>query len=62
MLAILVSALVEPVNRRAVFIGAGLTFDALSDTRVIGMLVAELPHNRGSRTDQVVTALTGDRR
>jgi hypothetical protein len=48
----------------AAFIGAGLTFAALTNTCAMGMLLAGLPYNRGPRTDldQVVTALTGDRR
>lgn len=43
----------------AAFIGAGLSFAALSDTCTMGMLLAKLPYNRGPRTDLdgVVAAL-----
>ncbi|MBW6435849.1 rhodanese-like domain-containing protein [Actinoplanes hulinensis] len=62
--AVLVSTLVEPVKWVAAFIGAGLAFAGLSNSCAMGMLLATLPYNRGPRTDldQVVTALTGDRR
>jgi rhodanese-related sulfurtransferase len=64
LLAVLASTLVEPAKWVAAFIGAGLAFAALTNTCAMGMLLAELPYNRGPRTDldQVVTALTGDRR
>lgn len=62
--AVLAGALFEPVTWVAAFIGAGLAVAALTNTCAMGMLLAELPYNRGPRTDldQVVTALTGDRR
>jgi rhodanese-related sulfurtransferase len=64
LLAVLASTLAEPAKWVAAFIGAGLAFAALTNTCAMGMLLAELPYNRGPRTDldQVVTALTGDRR
>ncbi|GAA4967470.1 rhodanese-like domain-containing protein [Actinoplanes utahensis] len=64
LLAVLASTLFEPVKWVAAFIGAGLAFAALSNTCAMGMLLAKLPYNRGPRTDldQVVTALTSDRR
>jgi rhodanese-related sulfurtransferase len=64
LLAVLASTLAEPVKWVAAFIGAGLTFAALTNTCAMGMLLAKLPYNRGPRTDldQVVAALTGDRR
>jgi rhodanese-related sulfurtransferase len=64
LLAVLASTLAEPAKWVAAFIGAGLTFAALTNTCAMGMLLAGLPYNRGPRTDldQVVTALTGDRR
>jgi rhodanese-related sulfurtransferase len=62
--AVLASTVVEPVKWVAAFIGAGLTFAALTNTCAMGMMLTKLPYNRGPRTDldQVVTALTGDRR
>lgn len=64
LLAILISTLVEPVKWVAAFLGAGLAFAALTNTCAMGMLLAKLPYNRGPRTDldQVVTALSTDRR
>lgn len=62
--AVLTSTLFEPVKWVAAFIGAGLAVAALTNTCTMGMLLAKLPYNRGPRTDvdQVVVALTGDRR
>jgi rhodanese-related sulfurtransferase len=62
--AVLASVLVDPVKWIAAFIGAGLAVAALTNTCAMGMMLARLPYNRGPRTDldQVVTALTGDRR
>ena len=64
LLAVLASTLVEPIKWVAAFIVAGLTVAALTNTCAMGMLLAELPYNRGPRTDldQVVTVLTSDRR
>jgi rhodanese-related sulfurtransferase len=64
LLAVLASTLAEPIKWVAAFIGAGLTVAALTNTCAMGMLLSKLPYNRGPRTDldQVVTALTGDRR
>ncbi|GAA0549747.1 rhodanese-like domain-containing protein [Paractinoplanes ferrugineus] len=64
LVVVLASTLAEPLKWVAAFIGAGLTFAALTDTCAMGMLLARLPYNRGPRTDldQVVAALTGDRR
>ncbi|GAA0474284.1 sulfurtransferase [Actinoplanes capillaceus] len=64
LLAVLASALAEPIKWVAAFIGAGLTVAALTNTCAMGMMLAKLPYNRGPRTDldRVVTALTGDRR
>ncbi|GAA0452793.1 sulfurtransferase [Actinoplanes capillaceus] len=63
-LAVLASALFEPAKWVAAVIGVGLTVAALTNTCAMGMLLAKLPYNRGPRTDldQVVTALTSDRR
>ncbi|MCF0094861.1 rhodanese-like domain-containing protein [Micromonospora sp. MH99] len=64
LLAVLASTLFAPLKWVAAFIGAGLTVAALTNTCAMGMMLAKLPYNRGPRTDldQVVTALTGDRR
>lgn len=64
LLAVLASILGEPVKWVAGFVGAGLTFAALTNTCAMGVLLAKLPYNRGPRTDleQVVTALGTDRR
>ncbi|KOX02757.1 rhodanese-like domain-containing protein [Micromonospora profundi] len=64
LVAVLVSALVEPVKWVAAFIGAGLTVAALTNTCAMGMMLAKLPYNRGPRTtvDQVVRALATDQR
>ncbi|MEV0453870.1 rhodanese-like domain-containing protein [Catellatospora methionotrophica] len=62
--AVLASTIVEPVKWVAAAIGAGLTFAALSNTCAMGMLLARLPYNRGSRVsiDAIVAALAGPRR
>jgi rhodanese-related sulfurtransferase len=62
--AALTSTVVEPIKWIAAFVGAGLTVAALTNTCAMGMLLARLPYNRGPRADleQVVTALTADRR
>ena len=60
----LASVLVEPVKWVAAVLGAGLVVAALTNTCAMGRMLATLPYNRGPRTDldQVVAALTGDRR
>jgi rhodanese-related sulfurtransferase len=64
LIAVLASVLFPPAKWVAAFIGAGLTFAAVSGTCAMGMLLAKLPYNRGPRTNisAVVTALNGDRR
>lgn len=45
----------------AAFVGAGLTFAALTDTCAMGMLLAKLPYNRGASCDiQTITARLAD--
>jgi rhodanese-related sulfurtransferase len=62
--AVLIGLVVPPVTWLAGAIGAGLVIAALSNTCVMGMLLAKLPYNRGPRTsfDAVVTALSDERR
>jgi hypothetical protein len=52
-----------PAKWVAGFIGAGLTFAALSNSCAMGMLLAKLPYNRGPRSDldAVIAALAGSR-
>ncbi|MFI0351273.1 rhodanese-like domain-containing protein [Actinomadura sp. 9N407] len=61
LVSILVSVVFPPAKWVAGFIGAGLTFAALSGTCAMGMMLARLPYNRGPRTDlkTVVGALGG---
>jgi rhodanese-related sulfurtransferase len=61
--AVLASVAFEPAKWAAAFIGAGLAIAAMTNTCAMGMLLARLPYNRGTRTDfdSVVTALAGSR-
>ncbi|MDT3439405.1 MULTISPECIES: rhodanese-like domain-containing protein [unclassified Pseudofrankia] len=61
--AVLASVAVPPAKWAAAVIGAGLTFAALSNTCVMGMLLAKLPYNRGPRldVDGVIAALAAPR-
>lgn len=63
LLSVLASVVFEPAKWVAAFIGAGLSFAALSNTCAIGMLLAKLPYNRGPKADfdGVVAALAGAR-
>ncbi|SCF35401.1 Rhodanese-related sulfurtransferase [Micromonospora purpureochromogenes] len=63
LVAVLASVVFPPAKWVAAFIGAGLTFAALSNTCAMGMLLSKLPYNRGPRTDLdgVVAALAGPR-
>jgi rhodanese-related sulfurtransferase len=62
--AVVVGAVVSPVTWVAAAIGAGLVLAAVSNTCVMGTLLAKLPYNRDPRTDvdAVVAALGDDRR
>jgi rhodanese-related sulfurtransferase len=63
LLAVLTSIWVPAAKWVAAFIGAGLTFAALSNTCAMGMLLAKLPYNRGARCDiDTVVAQLSDRR
>ncbi|MEU8041048.1 rhodanese-like domain-containing protein [Streptosporangium sp. NPDC049078] len=46
-----------PAGYLAGFIGAGLTFAAITDTCAMGMALARLPYNRGPRFDAEATLL-----
>ncbi|GAA0813353.1 rhodanese-like domain-containing protein [Spirilliplanes yamanashiensis] len=61
--SILTSVVYPPAKWVAAFIGAGLSFAALSNTCTMGMLLARLPYNRSPQTDLdgVVAALAGPR-
>jgi rhodanese-related sulfurtransferase len=64
LLATLGSLLVwQPLIYLAVLVGAGLLFAALTDTCMMGTLLAKLPYNRAVTCDvkEVVGQLTGDR-
>ncbi|GAA1653664.1 rhodanese-like domain-containing protein [Catellatospora bangladeshensis] len=54
--AIVVSVWLPPARYLAGFIGAGLTFAALTDTCAMGMLLAKLPYNRPRVTGGVPAA------
>lgn len=62
--AAMVGAVVPPVTWVAAALGAGLVVAAVSNTCLMGMLLAKLPYNLGPRTDvdAVVAALSDDRR
>ncbi|MBY8870624.1 rhodanese-like domain-containing protein [Micromonospora sp. PLK6-60] len=51
LLAVLGSVVVPGLKWVAGFIGAGLTFAALSNTCAMGMLLSRLPYNRGASCD-----------
>lgn len=51
LLSILGSLVVPGLKFVAGFVGAGLTFAAVSNTCMMGNLLARLPYNRGSRKD-----------
>jgi rhodanese-related sulfurtransferase len=62
LVAILLSVVVAEAKWIAGFVGAGLTFAALTDTCAMGMLLAKLPYNRavGScDTETMVARLRG---
>lgn len=63
LVAVLVGAVVPPVTWLAALIGAGLTVAALTNTCLMGMLLAKLPYNRAPRAtvQAVVAALTAER-
>jgi hypothetical protein len=50
-LSILASIFVPGLKWVAAFIGAGLTFAALTNTCAMGMALARLPYNRGAACD-----------
>lgn len=58
--SILASIVVPEARILAGFVGAGLTFAAVTDTCAMGNLLAKLPYNRGPRCDvgAVVAKLT----
>lgn len=51
VLAVLASVWLPATRYVAGFVGAGLTFAALTDTCAMGMLLARLPYNRGAGCD-----------
>lgn len=61
--AVLAGVFVPPVTWLAGLVGAGLVIAALSNTCVLGLLLAKLPYNRGPRTtvEAVVSALGAGR-
>ncbi|SDN06214.1 Rhodanese-related sulfurtransferase [Lentzea albidocapillata subsp. violacea] len=61
--AVLVGLLVPPVTWLAGLVGAGLVVAALTNTCVMGTLLAKLPYNRGPRAtfEAVVAALASER-
>ncbi|MFE9096996.1 rhodanese-like domain-containing protein [Streptomyces sp. NPDC007264] len=56
-----VGLFVPGVHLIGTFMGAGLTFAALSNTCAMGMMLSKLPYNRGPRTDirTVIASLRG---
>jgi rhodanese-related sulfurtransferase len=61
LLAIVASIWAPGLRFVAGFVGAGLTFAALTNTCAMGMLLSKLPYNRGNTCDvnAVVDQLTG---
>lgn len=61
LLSIVASVWVPALRYVAGFVGAGLTFAALSNTCAMGMLLSKLPYNRSNTCDvnAVVDQLTG---
>lgn len=59
LVSILASVFVPGLKWVAAFIGAGLTFAALTNTCAMGMLLGKLPYNRGAscRVDTIVSQL-----
>ncbi|MEV4492957.1 rhodanese-like domain-containing protein [Micromonospora coxensis] len=51
LVSILASVFVPGLKWVAAFIGAGLTFAALTNTCAMGMLLGKLPYNRGASCD-----------
>jgi hypothetical protein len=62
-LSILASIFVPGFKWVALFIGSGLVFAAVSNTCMMGMLLAKLPYNRGATCDaQTIVAQLVDSR
>ena len=61
LVSVLASIFVPGLKWVAAFIGAGLTFAALTNTCAMGMLLAKLPYNRGPACDgqTIVAQLVG---
>lgn len=61
LVSVLVSFVWGPARILAAFIGAGLTFAAVTNTCGMAMMLAKLPYNKGATCDvrQVVEALGG---
>jgi rhodanese-related sulfurtransferase len=61
LLAVTASAAVPPLKWLAGFVGAGLTFAAVSNTCAMGTVLGKLSYNRGGScdTDLIVAQLTG---
>ncbi|MGW0432561.1 rhodanese-like domain-containing protein [Micromonospora sp. NPDC003197] len=59
LVSILASVFVPGLKWVAAFIGAGLTFAALTNTCAMGMLLSKLPYNQGAscRVDTIVSQL-----
>ncbi|MFC7245262.1 rhodanese-like domain-containing protein [Catellatospora aurea] len=57
--SVLVSVWVPAARYLAGFIGAGLTFAALTDTCAMGMMLSRLPYNRPASSTDVRQALAG---
>ncbi|MEV7332175.1 rhodanese-like domain-containing protein [Micromonospora sp. NPDC093244] len=51
LLSVLASVVLPGAKWVAAFVGAGLTFAAISNTCAMGMLLSKLPYNRGARCD-----------
>lgn len=63
LLSVLASIWVPPLRYLAGFVGAGLTFAALTNTCAMGMLLARLPYNQaaGCDVDAAIARLRGDK-
>ena len=61
LLSVIASIFVRPLAVIAAFIGAGLTFSAVTNTCGMAMVLSKLPYNKGATCDvrEVIAELTG---
>jgi hypothetical protein len=61
LLSVIASIFVRPLALIAGFVGAGLTFSAVTNTCGMAMVLSKLPYNKGATCDvrEVIAELTG---